>query len=181
MMHLTFWKTTSRISKWNRAVEMETLMNRNREKIAIQVRWMLRKDMRDVLEIERTSFEDAWSQDDFSRCLRTRNCIGMVAEHAGRVAGFMVYELCGKKLQLLNIAVAVGIRRWSVGQAMINKLKRQVRDQRRSRITLAVRETNLDAQLFFKVQGFRAVAVLRGFYKDLDEDAYTFVFRDSDR
>ena len=42
---------------------------------------------------------------------------------------------------------------------------------------LEVRETNLDAQLFFKQIGFRAVSVLRDFYDDSDEDAYLMQYR----
>jgi ribosomal-protein-alanine N-acetyltransferase len=39
-----------------------------------------------------------------------------------------------------------------------------------------VRETNLPAQLFFRAAGFRAVTVLRDFYRDSDEDAYLMQF-----
>ena len=42
---------------------------------------------------------------------------------------------------------------------------------------LEVRETNLDAQLFFRAQGFRAVNVLRDFYEDTTEDAYLMQYR----
>ena len=33
------------------------------------------------------SFEFPWSEEDFIRCLRQRNCIGMVAEHDEQVVG----------------------------------------------------------------------------------------------
>ena len=46
----------------------------------LHMRWMIRRDMPDVLKIENANFEFAWSEDDFIRCLRQRNCIGMVAE-----------------------------------------------------------------------------------------------------
>ena len=47
---------------------------------ALHIRWMIRRDMPDVMGIEVASFEYAWTEDDFLRCLRQRNCIGMVAE-----------------------------------------------------------------------------------------------------
>ena len=46
----------------------------------VQIRWMIRRDMPEVLDIERLSFEFAWTEEDFLCCLRQRNCIGMVAE-----------------------------------------------------------------------------------------------------
>ncbi|MEM9368527.1 MAG: ribosomal-protein-alanine N-acetyltransferase RimI, partial [Planctomycetota bacterium] len=44
-------------------------------------------------------------------------------------------------------------------------------------IMLEVRETNLEAQLFFKQLGFKAISVLRDFYDDAAEDAYLMQFR----
>ena len=42
---------------------------------------------------------------------------------------------------------------------------------------LEVRESNLDAQCFFRAIGFKAVSVLRDFYDDTDEDAYVMQCR----
>ena len=50
-------------------------------------------------------------------------------------------------------------------------------NQRRTRIVLEVRETNLAAQVFFRSMGFRAVSVLRDFYDDTTEDAYLMQYR----
>jgi ribosomal-protein-alanine N-acetyltransferase len=60
---------------------------------------------------------------------------------------------------------------------MIAKLIGKLSSQRRSRITLEVRETNLPAQLFFRTVGFRAVSVLRQYYADTPEDAYLMQYR----
>jgi ribosomal-protein-alanine N-acetyltransferase len=60
---------------------------------------------------------------------------------------------------------------------MIRKLISKLSPQRRSRIMLEVRETNLAAQLFFRDLGFRAISLLRDFYEDTTEDAYLMQFR----
>lgn len=141
------------------------------------VRWMIRRDMPEVLDIENESFEFPWQEEDFIRCLRQRNVIGMVAEQEDRVVGFMIYELHKSKLHLLNFAVAKPNRRKGVGRQMIQKLVGKLSTQRRTRIVLEVRETNLAAQLFFQKCTFRAVTVLRDFYEDSPEDAYVMQFR----
>jgi [ribosomal protein S18]-alanine N-acetyltransferase len=143
----------------------------------VHIRWMIRRDMPAVLAIESQSFEFSWTEDDFIRCLRQRNCIGMVAEQDDQVVGFMIYELHKNRLHILNFAVASENRRQGVGKAMVSKLLSKLSHERRNRIMLEVRETNLDAQLFFKQIGFRAVSVLRDFYDDSDEDAYLMQFR----
>ena len=144
---------------------------------AVHIRWMIRRDMEDVLRIENSGFEFPWSEEDFIRCLRQRNCIGMAAEHDDQVVGFMIYELHKSRLHLLNFAVAPELRRSRVGSQMINKLVGKLSPQRRTKIMLEVRETNLAAQLFFRDCGFRAVSVLRGYYDDSPEDAYVMQYR----
>lgn len=148
-----------------------------KQSLGVHIRWMIRRDMPEVLAIEGNSFEFPWSEDDFIRCLRQRNCIGMVAEHDERVAGFMIYELHKTRLHILNFAVHPDYRRRGVGAQMVEKLIGKLSYQRRTRILLEIRETNLPAQLFFRALGFKAISVLRDFYDDTVEDAYLLQFQ----
>ncbi len=146
------------------------------ERLRIHVRWMIRRDMREVLALEQEAFEFPWSEEDFTRCLRQRNCIGMVAESDDSVVAFMIYELHRSRLHVLNFAVARSHRRLGIGSRMMEKLVGKLSPDRRSRIVLEVRETNLPAQLFFRSLGFRAISVLKDFYQDTTEDAYLMHF-----
>jgi ribosomal-protein-alanine N-acetyltransferase len=151
-----------------------------KEQVRVHIRWMIRRDMPEVLQTEQESFEYSWTEEDFLRCLRQRNCIGMVAEQGEKVVGFMIYELHKAKLHILNFAVHPQYRRVGVGAQMVAKLISKLSSHRRTRITLEVRETNLPAQLFFRAQGFKAVRVLRGFYEDSGEDAFLMYYRLAD-
>ena len=151
-----------------------------KEQLRVHIRWMIRRDMPEVLQIEQDSFDYSWTEEDFLRCLRQRNCIGMVAEQGEKVVGFMIYELHKTKLHILNFAVHPGCRRLGVGTQMVAKLISKLSSHRRTRITLEVRETNLQAQLFFRSQGFLAVRVLRGYYEDSGEDAFLMQYQLSD-
>ena len=73
--------------------------------LPVHIRWMIRRDMPRCLGDRAAGFEFPWSEEDFIRCLRQRNCIGMVAEHSERVVGFMIYELHKNRLHVLNFAV----------------------------------------------------------------------------
>ncbi len=143
------------------------------------IRWMIRKDLPTVLNIEERCFEYPWRDEDFIRCLRQRNVIGMVAERGDQVLGFMIYELHKFRLHVLSMAVDPDYSRQGIGRIMVEKLISKLSYQRRNRVTLEVRETNLPAQLFFKSMGFRAVGILNHFYDDCDEDAYMFELRAS--
>ena len=148
-----------------------------KEQIRVHIRWMIRRDMPEVLQTEQESFDHPWTEEDFLRCLRQRNCIGMVAEQGEKVVGFMIYELHKAKLHILNFAVHPGYRRSSVGAQMVAKLISKLSSHRRTRITLEVRETNLYAQLFFRAQGFKAMRVLRDYYEDSGEDAFLMQYQ----
>lgn len=163
-----------------------------REKVRVHIRWMIRRDMPEVLKAELASFDFAWTEEDFLRCLRQRNCIGMVAEvdgpigtmngpHTGsRVIGFMIYELHKNRLHVLNFAVHPQARRTGIGSQMVAKLINKLSTHRRQKITLAVRERNLSAQMFFRAHDFKATRVLRNYYEDSGEDAFQMEFRVGD-
>jgi ribosomal-protein-alanine N-acetyltransferase len=133
---------------------------------------MIRRDMPEVLAIEHACFEFPWCEEEFLRVLRQRNCIGMVAEHGERIVGFMIYELHRNKIHVLDFATHLQFHRRGVGRQMVSKLIGKLSGQRRNRVGLYVRETNLSAQLFFRVMGFRAMEVIREHYADSGEDAY---------
>jgi len=133
---------------------------------------MIRRDMPEVLDVEQEAFEFPWSDEDFTRCLRQRNCIGMVAEVGDSVVAFMIYELHRTRLHVLNFAVRRSHRRLGIGSQMMEKLFAKLSVERRDRILLEVRERNLPAQLFFRSLGYRAITVLKDFYEDTTEDAY---------
>src|SRR5436305_14662622 len=161
----------------------ESVMSTGRtekEQVRVHIRWMIRRDMPEVLQTEQASFEFAWTEEDFLRCLRQRNCIGMVAEQGEKVVGFMIYELHKTKLHILNCPVHPTCRRIGGGSQMVAKLISKLSSHRRTRITLEVRETNLPAQLFFHSQGFKGTRVLRAFYEDSGEDAFLMQYRLAD-
>lgn len=144
--------------------------------VRVHIRWMIRRDMPEVLAIEHASFDYPWCEEEFLRVLRQRNCIGMVAELGDRVVGFMIYELHKAKLQVLNFAVDPEFRRMGVGRQMVAKLVGKLSSHRRTRIVLSCRETALPAQLFFRDQRFRATEVIRAYFEDTDEDAYVMQY-----
>ena len=142
------------------------------------IRYLIRRDLSQVLEIDNACFEFVWTKEDFIDCLRQKNCIGMVIEHEHKIIGFMIYEFNKHFLKLLDFAVRPSHQRRGFGTQMIDCLKDKIGQQRRNRneICCEIRESNLPAQLFFRAQGFTAVDVLKNHYDDTDEDAYLLSF-----
>lgn len=141
------------------------------------IRWAIRRDMPEMLEIDRRSFKHPWDEEEFLRCLRLRDHIGMVIEVGESVVGFMIYQLCKTRLHVVNFAVHPAWRRRSLGEQMAKRLVGKLQHHRRTRVALDIRETNLVGQLFFRACGFKATRVERAFFADSREDAFRMEYR----
>jgi [ribosomal protein S18]-alanine N-acetyltransferase len=146
------------------------------EQVGAHIRWQILRDYPEVLAIENASFQFPWLKEEFLRVLRQRNCIGMVAEHDEKIVGYMIYELHRNKIQVLDFAVHPLWCRKSIGRQMVAKLVGKLSSQRRNRISLLIRETNLAGHLFFRAMGFLATAVVREHFTDSGEDAYAMSY-----
>lgn len=144
--------------------------------MGLWVRFMIKRDMPEVLGIEARSFANPWSERDFLRVLRIRNCVGLVLEDGQAVLGYVVYELSTTTVTILNLAVAPDRRRLGVGTALVGNLVAKLKSRGREEILAEVRERNLAGQLFFRAAGFSCVEVLPEHYDESDEDAYVFQY-----
>jgi ribosomal-protein-alanine N-acetyltransferase len=134
---------------------------------ALHVRWMIARDMPEVLALS-AGGSDPWDRERLLQCLRLRNCIGMVAEQRdGAAVGFVIYELHKAKLHILTLGAATPAARL----ALLAKVRSKVEGSyHRNRITISVPETDLAAQLAWRADGWRCVAV------DHDGDSTTYRF-----
>lgn len=138
------------------------------------IRWIIRKDLPAVLQIENDSYDQPWDEQDFTGALCDSSTIGMVAEFGEEIVGFMVYMLRPHSIYVYDMAVAPARRRMGVGEAMIGKLKGKLRGGGRTRIYFDAPETNVPAQLFLRSQGFLCVRQDRGKF---GEDGYRMQYR----
>src|SRR5579859_7079082 len=110
-------------------------------KTSYHVRWMVKRDMPQLLFIENEAFGcRSWSEEDFFKALRDRQTIGMVCEFGEQVVGYMVYKLYKFRLELLRFAVSAHMRRNGVATAMMAKLMGKLAGHRRTRISCDVSE-----------------------------------------
>jgi len=151
----------------------------------LKIRWMIRCDMEEVLDIERLCFDSPWSEGDFVAALRQRNCIGMVAEVGEKknrqILGYMLYESYKNSIDLTNLAVESSTWRRGVGRALIENLIAKLSPRRRRQVTTMVRESNTGGQEFFAALGFKAISVMRRPYDEISEDAIHFRFLREER
>lgn len=145
--------------------------------VAVQpkIRWMIRRDLPRVVEIETDVFDaDRWDEKEILACLKQRNCIAKVIEVNEQVEGYLFYELEKMAVNIVNIAVHPDWRRRGLGTMLLEALKSSA--GYRKPIVVLLRESSLGVQLFLRSNGFRAVRIYRGIYDDVGEDGYEFRF-----
>lgn len=126
-------------------------------------RWMIRRDMEDVIAIELASFSEPWELEDYLRFLRRRNSIGHIIESSeGVIYGAMVYTLNPRHLHVDRLVVHPCNRQQGYGSEMIDKLKGKLSTYRRSRITIDVDDGSLEFCRWLAKRDFRAVRIEAG-------------------
>lgn len=144
----------------------------------VHVRWMIRRDIPEVMAIM-GSLPHRIDAAELEALLRQQNAIGMIAEHGGRVAGWMAYTLHRGKIELEWLAVHPDCRGLGVGSQLMAKLEGKLSPGRRTRIEVWARESDLAGLAWLRRMGFLAGrdAIHGGYFEDTGEDAYRMVYR----
>ena len=137
----------------------------------LTIRWMIRRDMSRVIEIEEASYSNPWSEREMIDYLKERCHIGQVACVGDDIAGFLLYDHNAGSMRIDNISVDPAHRRNRIGYAMVQKLVDKLKSKQRRKLETYVRESNLIGQQFFRSIGFVANGLLKP-TKEGQEDDY---------
>jgi ribosomal-protein-alanine N-acetyltransferase len=142
--------------------------------LATNTRWMIRKDIPEIVFIEGTSQVDAFNMQQLVVCLAKRNVIGLVATTYDKnssteiILGYAIYETIKNIINIQRLGTHHLYRRKGVAKSLISRIVNKENHD----INIILRETNLDAQLFFRSQKFKAVQVINKKFDDTQEDGY---------
>lgn len=133
-------------------------------------------DIPSVLEIERQSQLEPWSEQSFleelgrlhSHLLAARLEQDTVTASrtwtAGEAAGYICYWCVADEIQILNIAVHQDFRRQHMASALLAHAIRTGREKRIELVTLEVRQSNHAARRLYEAFGFTVVGERPKYY-----------------
>jgi ribosomal-protein-alanine N-acetyltransferase len=124
-----------------------------------------------LVEIEIDSFPLPWKAEDFSKFLSSPQYAGFVASVGDEIVGYVIFTNQKNRVCLVSIAVLLKYRRKKIATQLVEELV----SQSSKNLYLTLSEKNVDAQVFFKFLGFKAIEVLKNFFGP-DHDGYDFVF-----
>jgi len=132
------------------------------------LRDMRRDDLGTVLEIERRSFAQPWSQAFFEKELATpfaRLIVAVAEEDArDRVVGYCCRWRVTDEVHLLNVAVHPEHRGVGHGRELVTAIVDEARRGRARVVFLEVRAGNVVARRLYRQLGFRDLGVRRSYY-----------------
>lgn len=129
-------------------------------------------DLDAVGAIERATFPEPWTRDQFSSLLAHPAGIGWVAEvHSGEAVGYAIGWVAAGEAELADLAVAPDFRGRGIGAGLVRAFAREAGVRGARRLYLEVRASNEGAQRFYDRLGFDRVDRRVGYYRHPREDA----------
>jgi ribosomal-protein-alanine N-acetyltransferase len=126
------------------------------------------QDLPAILEIERLSFTNSWSEAlflqeikiSFSRIIVIRPA----TDPARPIVGFLCRWFVADEIHVLNVAVHPDHRRRGIGGVLMQEVLREAREVRATAVTLEVRRGNAEARSLYEGLGFEEVGLRRNYY-----------------
>ncbi len=143
-----------------------------REKNAVpKVRRMTMEDGAAVAEMEHQLFPDAWSEKSILETLEQTNTICLIAEKAGRTAGYLLAYTAADEAEIARIAVVKELQRQGAARALLAELESVCGSEGIKKILLDVRSGNGAARALYTGTGFKEDGIRQRFYENPVEDA----------
>ncbi|NJE05305.1 ribosomal-protein-alanine N-acetyltransferase [Thermococcus sp. M36] len=129
-------------------------------------------DIPDIVRIERESFREEYPRGVFLVFLENNPETFLVAEHSGRVVGYVMgYLRPDLEGHIMSIAVDPAYRGKGIGSALLTEVIERLIKKGARYIGLEVRVSNERAIKLYESFGFRKIKRIIGYYAD-GEDAY---------
>ena len=141
------------------------------------IRDMTAADVGAVMEIERASFSDPWTENMFLNDLAQEIAVYRVAVEDGRPVGYMGMYHVADEGHITNIAVLPVWRGRGVASALLQSFVELALSRRLVFLTLEVRQSNLGAQALYRRHGFCPAGVRKNYYRDPVEDAILMTWK----
>ncbi len=152
--------------------------------MGLVIRRMEKRDIPQVVEIEKLCFTEPWSEADYKESLLLPYASYYVAEFVPQDTGDpAILGMCGLRLilnegEITNVAVRPAWRGQGIARLMLAKLLEEGRRAGGTAFTLEVRAGNAPAIALYEGLGFRYEARRPGFYTKPVEDALLYWLKD---
>jgi [ribosomal protein S18]-alanine N-acetyltransferase len=139
----------------------------------IKIREAYDGDLPQIVEIERLSFDNAWSRDSFMRELSLPfSRITVAVTNNGpteAIVGYLCRWLVADECHILNVAVRPMARRAGIGERLMEHAIDEAKREKARFVTLEVRRSNVGARSLYRKLSFEERRLRRNYYGSGDD------------
>ena len=150
-------------------------MSPENDDITVTIDLMGKKDLPEILAIEKESFVSPWSEGMFADELKVRHSQCLVArlstDKKSMIGGYLIFWIVADEAHLHNLAVKKEFRNQGLAYGFMDVMKEISRQAGVRAQTLEVRESNLEAIKLYRKCGFVVKGRRPLYYTDTHEDA----------
>lgn len=132
---------------------------------------MTKKDLKQVLEVERLCFEQPYNRAIFLQELKISSAQLWVVPYRKRIIAYIDFWNVAGEMELVSIAVHPKYTGKGVGPYLMKQMLRYGKKHQAHSIILDVRTSNQRAQKLYRKFGFLQVGLRKRYYSDNQEDA----------
>ena len=132
---------------------------------------MAEQHIAQVAELEKICFADPWSEKSVASELTNPLALWLVAEEAGKVAGYIGSQTVVGESDMMNVAVHPDFRRRGIAESLVVSLVEELKKLESHCLTLEVRASNDPAKALYEKLGFHQVGCRKNYYRNPREDA----------
>jgi [ribosomal protein S18]-alanine N-acetyltransferase len=130
-----------------------------------------RADLTALAALERTAFDDPWTEAQLRDALGWPGAVAIVAENATGLIGYVLGRVITDQAEILSLATAVPHRRRGVGRELLATALDAMVDRGARSAWLEVRVSNRAARAMYQAAGFVVAGRRRDYYRQPLEDA----------
>lgn len=134
---------------------------------AVEITPLTLADLPRVMELERESFSDPWSESAMAETLSIPVVRGLAARLDGELVGFVLAYLIPPEGEIADICVSPEAR----GKGIATLLLKALLEGECTEFWLEVRASNTPARRLYEKLGFVAVGIRKSYYENPREDA----------
>jgi [ribosomal protein S18]-alanine N-acetyltransferase len=146
----------------------------------IKIRDASNRDLPQIVEIERLSFDSPWSRDSFLRELSlpfSRTTVAVTTNGKPEaIAGYLCRWLVADECHILNVAVHPTARRAGIGARLMTDAIDEAKREKARFVTLEVRRSNVAARSLYRKLSFEERRLRKNYY-GAGEDAIVMELR----
>lgn len=132
--------------------------------VAVDIRGMSHKDLAQVSDVERRSYDFPWSHGVFRDCLIAGyDCI--VLDREGSIAGYGILSVAAGEAHILNLCVDQKFRSHGYGERLLEAMLERAAVAEVGEIFLEVRPSNEAAIALYLKKGFKRIAARPAYYQ----------------